>query len=117
MVVQIQGQKPTNLDRGQDRQGLHPKDLDGQMQDPQDEPLQRELSDGLIPVPMKVSKTAIAGPAEQKVIYLQTARRSVVNYANLKPRMTSSMQSIMAIWYLSTNSRTFLQMKVSMRRR
>ncbi|KAL0374268.1 UNVERIFIED_CONTAM: hypothetical protein Sradi_3342500 [Sesamum radiatum] len=109
--------EPTNLDRGQDRQGLHPKDLDGQMQDPQDEPLQRGLSDGLIPVPMKVSKTAIAGPAEQKVIYLQTARRSVVNYANLKPRMTSSMQSIMAIWYLSTNSRTFLQMKVSMRRR
>ncbi|KAL0345745.1 UNVERIFIED_CONTAM: hypothetical protein Sradi_4405800 [Sesamum radiatum] len=44
------------------------------MQDPQDEPLQRGLSDGLIPVPMKASKTAIAGLAEQKVIYLQTAR-------------------------------------------
>ncbi|KAL0356036.1 UNVERIFIED_CONTAM: Enzymatic polyprotein [Sesamum radiatum] len=60
--------EPTNLDRGQDRQGLHPKDLDEQMQDPQDELLQRGLSDGLIPVPMKVSKTAITGPAEQKLI-------------------------------------------------
>ncbi|KAL0400066.1 UNVERIFIED_CONTAM: hypothetical protein Sradi_2349900 [Sesamum radiatum] len=87
------------------------------MQDPQDELLQKGLSDGLIPVPMKVSKTAIAGPVEQKVIYLQTARRNVVNYANLKPRMTSSMQSIIAIWYLSINSKTFLQTKVSMRRR
>ncbi|KAL0345537.1 UNVERIFIED_CONTAM: hypothetical protein Sradi_4385000 [Sesamum radiatum] len=100
--------EPTNLDKGQDRQGLHPKDLDGQMQDPQDEPLQRGLSDGLIPVPMKASKTAIAGLAEQKVIYLQTARRSVVNYANLKPRMTSSMQSIMAIGtYLPIQGHSF----------
>ncbi|KAL0313297.1 UNVERIFIED_CONTAM: hypothetical protein Sradi_5729000 [Sesamum radiatum] len=87
------------------------------MQDPQDELLQKGLSDGLISVPMKVSKTVIAGPAEQKVIYLQTARRNMVNYANLKPQMTSSMQSIMAIWYLFTNSKTFLQMKVSMRRK
>ncbi|KAL0430415.1 UNVERIFIED_CONTAM: hypothetical protein Sradi_0667500 [Sesamum radiatum] len=35
----------TNLDRGPDQQGLHRKDLDEQMQDPQDEPLQEELSD------------------------------------------------------------------------
>ncbi|KAL0412885.1 UNVERIFIED_CONTAM: movement protein [Sesamum radiatum] len=83
------------------------------MQDPQDELLQRGLSDGLILVPMKVSKTAIVGPAEQKVTYLQTAHRNVVNYANLKPRMTSSTQSIMAIWYLSINSKTFVQTKVS----
>ncbi|KAL0445083.1 UNVERIFIED_CONTAM: hypothetical protein Slati_2231000 [Sesamum latifolium] len=87
------------------------------MQDPQDEPLLEELSDGPIPEPMKVSKTAIAGPAEQRVTYLQTAHRNVVNYANLKPRMTSLMQFIMAIWYLFTNSKTFLQKKASMKRR
>ncbi|KAL0446821.1 UNVERIFIED_CONTAM: movement protein [Sesamum latifolium] len=97
--------------------GLHPKDLDEQIPDPQDEPLQEELSDWPIPEPTKVSKTAIAGPAEQRVTYLQTARRNVVNYANSKPRMTSLMQSIMAIWYLFTNSKTFLQMKASTRRR
>ncbi|KAL0405369.1 UNVERIFIED_CONTAM: hypothetical protein Slati_3850800 [Sesamum latifolium] len=39
--------------------------------------LLEELSDGPIPKPMKVSKTATAGLAEQKVTYLQTARRSV----------------------------------------
>ncbi|KAL0430634.1 UNVERIFIED_CONTAM: hypothetical protein Sradi_0689400 [Sesamum radiatum] len=64
------------------------KDLDEQIPDPQDEPLQEELSDGPIPEPTKVSKTAIAGPAEQRVTYLQTARRNVVNYANSKPRIT-----------------------------
>ncbi|KAL0449040.1 UNVERIFIED_CONTAM: hypothetical protein Slati_1460400 [Sesamum latifolium] len=109
--------EPTNLDRGPDQQGLHPKDLDEQMQDPQDEPLLEELSDGPIPEPMKASKTAIAGPTEQRVTYLQTAPKNMVNYANLKPRMTSLMQSIMAIWYLFTNSKTFLRTKVSMRRR
>ncbi|KAL0463176.1 UNVERIFIED_CONTAM: putative enzymatic polyprotein [Sesamum latifolium] len=71
--------EPTNLDRGPDQQGLHPKDLDEQILDPQDEPLQEELSDGPIPEPMKVSKTAIAGPAEQRVTYLQIARINVVN--------------------------------------
>ncbi|KAL0448035.1 UNVERIFIED_CONTAM: hypothetical protein Slati_1931400 [Sesamum latifolium] len=70
--------EPTNLDRESDQQGLHPKDLDEQMQDPQDEPLLEELSDGPIPEPMKVSKTAIARPAEQRVTYLQTARRNML---------------------------------------
>ena len=69
----------TNLDKEQDQQGLHPKDLDEQMQDPPEEPLQEELSDGPIPEPMKVSKTAIAGLVEQKDIYLPIARRNVVN--------------------------------------
>ncbi|KAL2226679.1 UNVERIFIED_CONTAM: hypothetical protein Sindi_2026600, partial [Sesamum indicum] len=50
-----------NLDREQDQQGFHPKDLDEQMQDPREEPLKEELSDGSIPEPMKVSKTTIAG--------------------------------------------------------
>ncbi|KAL0406047.1 UNVERIFIED_CONTAM: movement protein [Sesamum latifolium] len=68
-----------------------------------DEPLLEELSDGPIPEPMKVSKTAIAGPAEKRVTYLQTACRNVGNYANLKPQMTSLMQSIMAIWILFQN--------------
>ncbi|KAL0373745.1 UNVERIFIED_CONTAM: hypothetical protein Sradi_3290200 [Sesamum radiatum] len=86
-----------NLGKGPDQQGLHPKDLDEQMQDLQDELLQRELSDEPIPEPMKVLKIATVGPAEQRVTYLQTARKNVVKYANLKPRMTSSMQSIMAI--------------------
>ena len=69
----------TNLDREQDQQGFHPKDLDEQMQDPLEEPLQQELSDGPIPEPMKVSKTAIAGLAEQKDIYLPIVRKNVVN--------------------------------------
>ncbi|KAL0406462.1 UNVERIFIED_CONTAM: hypothetical protein Slati_3960100 [Sesamum latifolium] len=109
--------EPTKLDKGPDYQGLNPKDPEEQMQDPQDKPLLEQLSYGTIPKPMKVSKTATVGPAEQKVTYLQTARKNVVNYANLKPRMTSSMQFIMATWYLFTNSRTFLQTKASMRRR
>ncbi|KAL0454011.1 UNVERIFIED_CONTAM: hypothetical protein Slati_0740300 [Sesamum latifolium] len=75
----------TNLDRGSDQQGLHPMDLDEQMQDPQDEPLLEELLDGSIPEPIKVSKTATVRHAEQKVTYLQTARRNMVNYANWKP--------------------------------
>ncbi|KAL0431862.1 UNVERIFIED_CONTAM: movement protein [Sesamum radiatum] len=87
------------------------------MQDPHDESLQRELLDEPIPEPMKILKIATVGSAEQRVTYLQTARRNMLNYVNLKPQMTSLMQSIMAIWYLSTNSRTFLQTKVSMRRR
>ncbi|KAL0301533.1 UNVERIFIED_CONTAM: hypothetical protein Sradi_6430100 [Sesamum radiatum] len=59
-------QKPehTNLDKGVDQQGLHPKDLDEQIQDPQEEPLRGELSDVPIPELMKVSKTATAGHAE-----------------------------------------------------
>ncbi|KAL2251299.1 UNVERIFIED_CONTAM: hypothetical protein Sindi_2252200 [Sesamum indicum] len=69
----------TNLDREQDQQGLHPKDLDEQMQDPTEEPLQGELSDGPIPELMKVSKTAVAGLAEQKAIYLPIAHKNVVN--------------------------------------
>ncbi|KAL0454939.1 UNVERIFIED_CONTAM: hypothetical protein Slati_0833100 [Sesamum latifolium] len=44
-----------------------------------------ELSGGPIPEPTKVLKTAIAGLAEQRVTYLQTAHRNVVNYANSKP--------------------------------
>ncbi|KAL0318102.1 UNVERIFIED_CONTAM: hypothetical protein Scaly_2866000 [Sesamum calycinum] len=61
-------QKPehTNLDRRADQQGLHPKDLDEQIQDPEEEPLRGELSDEPIPEPMKVSKTVIAGHVEQK---------------------------------------------------
>ncbi|KAL0361230.1 UNVERIFIED_CONTAM: movement protein [Sesamum radiatum] len=66
---------------------------------------------------MKVSKTATAGLAEQKVTYLPIARINVVNYANSKPQMTSLMQSITEIWYQFTNSRTFLQMKGSMRKK
>ncbi|KAL2231233.1 UNVERIFIED_CONTAM: hypothetical protein Sindi_1717700 [Sesamum indicum] len=69
----------TNLDREQDQQGLHPKDLDEQMQDLQDEPLQEELSEEPIPEPMKVSKTAIAGLTKQKDIYLLTTSRNLVN--------------------------------------
>ncbi|KAL2226501.1 UNVERIFIED_CONTAM: hypothetical protein Sindi_2008800 [Sesamum indicum] len=69
----------TKLDKEQDQQGLHPKDLDEQMQDPPEEPLQEELSDGPIPEPMKVLKIAIAGLAEQKDIYLPIVRRNVVN--------------------------------------
>ncbi|KAL0462784.1 UNVERIFIED_CONTAM: hypothetical protein Slati_0166000 [Sesamum latifolium] len=107
----------TNLGKGPDQQGFHPKDPDEQIPDPQDEPLQEELSGRPIPKPMKVLKTATAGLAEQKATYLQTARRNVVNYANSKPRMTSLMQSIMTIWYLFTNSKTFLQTKASMRKR
>ncbi|KAL0402271.1 UNVERIFIED_CONTAM: hypothetical protein Slati_4257000 [Sesamum latifolium] len=41
--------EPKNLDRGSDQQGLHPKDPDEQMQDPQDELLLKELSDGPYP--------------------------------------------------------------------
>ncbi|KAL0439127.1 UNVERIFIED_CONTAM: hypothetical protein Slati_2395700 [Sesamum latifolium] len=109
--------KPINLGKGPDQQGLHPRDLDEQMQDPQDKSLLEELSDEPIPEPIKASKTATVGPAEQKDTYLQTARRNMVNYANLKPRMTSSMQFTMASWYLFTNSRTFLQTNASMKRR
>ncbi|KAL2237554.1 UNVERIFIED_CONTAM: hypothetical protein Sindi_0947100 [Sesamum indicum] len=69
----------TKLDKEQDQEGLHPKDLDEQMQDPPEEPLQEELSDGPIPEPMKVLKIAIAGLAEQKDIYLPIVRRNVVN--------------------------------------
>ncbi|KAK4394666.1 movement protein [Sesamum angolense] len=58
----------TNLGKGVDQQGLHPKDLDEQIQDPQEEPLQEELSDRPIPGPMKVSKTATAGHVEQELI-------------------------------------------------
>ncbi|KAL2228418.1 UNVERIFIED_CONTAM: hypothetical protein Sindi_1821500 [Sesamum indicum] len=70
--------KHINMDREQDQQGFHPKDLDEQMQDPLEELLQEELSDGPIPEPIKVSKTVIAGLAEQKDIYLLTARRNVM---------------------------------------
>ena len=68
-----------NLDREQDQQRFHPKDLDEHMQNPMEEPLQEELLDEPIPEPMKVSKTAIAGLAQQKDIYLSTACRNVVN--------------------------------------
>ncbi|KAL0373738.1 UNVERIFIED_CONTAM: hypothetical protein Sradi_3289500 [Sesamum radiatum] len=79
----------TNLGKGPDQQGFHPKDLDEQMQDIQDEPLQEEFLDEPIPEPMKVLKTATTGPAYQRVTYLLTACRNVVKYANLKPRMIS----------------------------
>ncbi|KAK4390291.1 movement protein [Sesamum angolense] len=76
------GPKPkpehTNLGNGVDQQGFHPKDLDDQIQDPPDEPLRRELSDGPIPELMKVSKIATARHVEQEDISLQTARRNVV---------------------------------------
>ncbi|KAL0434696.1 UNVERIFIED_CONTAM: hypothetical protein Sradi_0177500 [Sesamum radiatum] len=52
------------MGKGLDQQGLHPKDLDEQIQDPQDEPLQEELSDEPMPELMKVSKTATARLAE-----------------------------------------------------
>ncbi|KAL0303050.1 UNVERIFIED_CONTAM: hypothetical protein Sradi_6173100 [Sesamum radiatum] len=44
-----------------------------------------------MPGPMRVLKTATTRLVEQKVTYLQTARRNVVNYANLKPQMTFLM--------------------------
>ncbi|KAL0298006.1 UNVERIFIED_CONTAM: hypothetical protein Sangu_3166700 [Sesamum angustifolium] len=69
----------TNLDKGSDQQGLHPKDLDEQVQNQQEEPLRGELSDGPIPELMKVSKTTTAGHAEQEVISPQTAQKNVVN--------------------------------------
>ncbi|KAL0400056.1 UNVERIFIED_CONTAM: hypothetical protein Sradi_2348900 [Sesamum radiatum] len=109
--------KPTNLGKGPDQQRLHPKDLDEQIQDPMDEPLQQELSDEPIPELMKVSKTVTVGLAEQKVTYLPTTHRNMVNYANLKPRMIFLMQSITAIWYQFINSRTFLQTKASIRKK
>ncbi|KAL2248169.1 UNVERIFIED_CONTAM: hypothetical protein Sindi_2669200 [Sesamum indicum] len=58
-----------NLDKEQDLQKFHPKDLDEQMQDPLEEPLHEELPNEAIPEPMKVSKTAIAGFAKQKNKY------------------------------------------------
>ncbi|KAK4381436.1 hypothetical protein Sango_2968100 [Sesamum angolense] len=63
-------QKPEhiNLGRRADQQGLHPKDLDEQIQNPQEEPLREELSDWPIPELMKVSKTATAGHVEQEDI-------------------------------------------------
>ncbi|KAL2250147.1 UNVERIFIED_CONTAM: Enzymatic polyprotein [Sesamum indicum] len=76
--------------------GFHPKDLHEQRQDPPKEPPQEELSDEPIPEPLKVSKTKIVGPVEQKDIYPPTSCRNVVNYKNLKPQMTSWMQSTMA---------------------
>ncbi|KAK4393996.1 movement protein [Sesamum angolense] len=76
------GPKPkpehTNLGNGVDQQGLHPKDLDKQIQDPQEEPLQEELSGGPILGLMKVSKIVTAGRVEQEDISLQTARRNVL---------------------------------------
>ncbi|KAL0282575.1 UNVERIFIED_CONTAM: hypothetical protein Sradi_7256800 [Sesamum radiatum] len=46
-----------NLDRGTDQLGFHPKDLDEQIQDPQEEPVQGKVSDGPIPdEPMRFSK-------------------------------------------------------------
>ncbi|KAL0439190.1 UNVERIFIED_CONTAM: hypothetical protein Slati_2402000 [Sesamum latifolium] len=68
----------TNLGKGPDQQRLNPKDLDEQMQDPQDKLLQEELSDEPIPELMKVSRIATTGPAERKVISLQTACRNMV---------------------------------------
>ncbi|KAL0395261.1 UNVERIFIED_CONTAM: hypothetical protein Slati_4492300 [Sesamum latifolium] len=70
--------KSTNLDRGPDQQGFHPKDLDEHMEDPQDEPQQEELSNEPIPEPMKVLRTVTAGPTELKVISLRIARRNMV---------------------------------------
>ncbi|KAL0388968.1 UNVERIFIED_CONTAM: movement protein [Sesamum calycinum] len=68
-----------NLDKGADQQEFHPKGLDEQIQDPEEEPLRGELSNGPIPEPMKVSKTATAGHAEQENNYnegdrLQTSK-------------------------------------------
>ncbi|KAK4382684.1 putative enzymatic polyprotein [Sesamum angolense] len=73
-------QKPkhTNLGKRADQQGLHPKDLEEQIQDPQEEPLREELSDGPIPGLMKVSKIATAGHVEQEDISLQTARTNMI---------------------------------------
>ncbi|KAK4400550.1 movement protein [Sesamum angolense] len=71
-------QKPehTNLGKGADQQGFHPRDLDEQIQDPQEEPLQEELSDGPIPGPMKVSKTTTAGHVEQEYTNLRIFLRT-----------------------------------------
>ncbi|KAL0433101.1 UNVERIFIED_CONTAM: hypothetical protein Slati_2644400 [Sesamum latifolium] len=102
------------MDRGPDQQGLHPKDLDEQMQDPQDESLLEELSDGPIPKPIKVSKTAIAGPAEQRITYLQTARRN----GELR-KFEATNDIIDAVYYGDLvpvyQFETFLQTKASMR--
>ncbi|KAL2250180.1 UNVERIFIED_CONTAM: movement protein [Sesamum indicum] len=78
--------------------GFHPTDLHEQRQDLPEEPPQEELSDEPIPEQMKVSKTTIVGPVEQKDIYPPTSHRNMVNYKNLKPQMTSWMQSTMATW-------------------
>ncbi|KAL0434675.1 UNVERIFIED_CONTAM: movement protein [Sesamum radiatum] len=58
--------EPTKLGKGPDQQGRHPKDLDEHIHDPQDEPLQEELSDEPIPELIKVSKTATSGLVEQE---------------------------------------------------
>ncbi|KAK4380924.1 movement protein [Sesamum angolense] len=79
----------TNMGNGVDQQGLHPKDLDEQRQDPQEEPLPEERSDGPIPGRMKVSKIATAGHVEQEDISLQTARRNVNNYSEEDRLQTS----------------------------
>ncbi|KAL2230387.1 UNVERIFIED_CONTAM: movement protein [Sesamum indicum] len=88
-----------SLDKEQDQQGFHSKDLDEQRRDQLEEPPQKELSDGPIPELMKVSKTAIAGLAEQKDIYLPTTHRNV---------------STMATWYPFTNSKTSHQTKMDL---
>ncbi|KAL2252645.1 UNVERIFIED_CONTAM: hypothetical protein Sindi_0059200 [Sesamum indicum] len=49
-----------NLDREQDQQEFHPKDLDEQMQDPLEEPLQEEHSEEPILKLINDSKTTIA---------------------------------------------------------
>ncbi|KAL0394662.1 UNVERIFIED_CONTAM: hypothetical protein Slati_4432400 [Sesamum latifolium] len=54
------------MGKAPDQQGLHPKDPDEQIPDLQDELLQEELSDGPIPKPMKVLKTATAGLASKR---------------------------------------------------
>ncbi|KAK4404252.1 Enzymatic polyprotein [Sesamum angolense] len=89
------GPKPkpehTNLGNGVDQQGLPPKDLDEQIQDPPDEPLRRELSDGPIPELMKVSRIATAGHVEQEDISLQIARRNVTKVSMRRKWLLSRM--------------------------
>ncbi|KAL0322448.1 UNVERIFIED_CONTAM: hypothetical protein Sangu_1864100 [Sesamum angustifolium] len=68
MVVQNKSQNIQIWTKERTNKGFHPKDLDEQIQDPQEEPLRGELSDGPIPELMKVSRTTTAGHAEQEVI-------------------------------------------------
>ncbi|KAL0444378.1 UNVERIFIED_CONTAM: movement protein [Sesamum latifolium] len=86
--------EPTNRGKGLDQQGLL-KDLDKQIQDPQDEPLQGELSDEPIPEPMKVLKTATVGPAEQKNNYNEGDRlQTSESLSGFFSRMTVSNKTM-----------------------
>ncbi|KAL0283728.1 UNVERIFIED_CONTAM: movement protein [Sesamum radiatum] len=99
-------QKPehTNLGKGADQQGLHPKDLDEQIQDPQEEPLREEPSEGPIPGLMKVSKTATTGRVEQKNNYSEGDRlQTSESLSGFFSRMTVSNKTMERIMRQDSN--------------